>query len=242
MKEVNTLDTATFSPYGAAGVYSPLVSRARSYLRSKQSKPNPYQSRYEEQIAGLYDQIMNRPAFSYSAENDPLYQQYRSQYIREGQRAMQDTVGATAALTGGYGSSWANTAGYQAYGQYLQALNDRIPELEKRARENYEAEGDALRNRLDMTMDLDDREYGWYRDAMSDWQYDEQLALERRKFNFQVQKYLAAMADSSNTAAILPSSFYSSAAGQENGESQASRRVNQKASGKTALAKHRTGR
>ena len=175
----------------------PVVNMARRYLNSTASpKPQAYQSRYSDQIASLYEQIMNRPAFSYNANRDPLFQQYRNQYIRDGQRAMQDSVGASAALTGGYGNSWATTAGYQAYGEYLKALNDKLPELEKQAREKYDAEGKTLRDDANLALSLDNREYGWYRDAMNDWQFDAKLALEQNKFNLQVQKYQDALLSS----------------------------------------------
>ena len=170
--------------------YHPIVRQAQSYLISAMNgKPMPYRSRYEGQIAALYDQIMQRPAFSYNANRDPLFRQYRDQYIRDGQRAMQDTIGTYAALTGGYGNSWAAAAGYQAYGEYLKALNDKLPELEKRAMDRYDAEGNALVDKENLTLNLDRREYGWYRDAMNDWQFDAKLALEQRKFDLQMQKY-----------------------------------------------------
>ena len=184
-------------------ILSPVVWSAQRYLQSAMGqKPFPYQSRYETQISGLYDQIMNRPAFSYDASRDPLFQQYRNQYIRDGQRAMQDSIGASAALTGGYGNSWAATAGYQAYGQYLKALNDKLPELQKQAREAYDAEGKALTDKANLTLNLDNREYGWYRDAMNDWQFDAKLALEQQKFDFQVQKYRDALLASAGISNI----------------------------------------
>ena len=173
---------------------SPMVRSAQRYLQSAmEKKPSPYQSRYETQISSLYDQIMNRPAFSYDASRDPLFQQYRNQYIRDGQRAMQDSIGASAALTGGYGNSWAATAGSQAYGEYLKALNDKLPELQKQARDAYDAEGKALTDKANLTLNLDNREYGWYRDAVNDWQFDAKLALEQRKFDLQAQKYQDAL-------------------------------------------------
>ena len=76
---------------------------------------------------------------------------------------MQDSAGISAALTGGYGNSWASTAGYQAYAEYLNALNDKLPELEKRAQERYSMEEQSLNDRMNLLMNLDDREYGWYR-------------------------------------------------------------------------------
>ena len=174
--------------------FSPGVMIAQRYLQSAMSaKPQPYQSRYSDQIENLYQRIMNRPAFSYNAHQDPLFQQYRNQYLREGQRAMQDSIGVSAALTGGYGNSWGSTAGYQAYGEYLKALNDKLPELEKRAQERYTAEGNSLNNKANLLLNLDNREYGWYRDAMSDWQFDAKLALEQKKFDLQVQRYVNQM-------------------------------------------------
>ena len=170
---------------------SPMINMARNYLRSTiGGRPQPYQSRYSEQISSLYEQIMNRPVFSYNVNRDPLFQQYRNQYLREGLRAMQDSTGISAALTGGYGNSWAGTAGYQAYAEYLKALNDKLPELEQRAQERYRTEGETLNGKMNLLMNLDNREYGWYRDAMNDWQFDAKLALEQKKFDLQVQKYL----------------------------------------------------
>ncbi len=175
----------------AAYTVSPMINMARNYLRSAiGERPQPYQSRYSEQISSLYEQIMNRPGFSYHANSDPLFQQYRNQYIREGIRAMQDSTGISAALTGGYGNSWAGTAGYQAYAEYLKALNDKLPELENRAQERYSKEGETLHGKMNLLMNLDNREYGWYRDAMNDWQFDAKLALEQKKFDLQAQKYL----------------------------------------------------
>lgn len=136
------------------------------------SRPAGYTSQYEQQIMSLYDQIMNRPKFSYDVNKDPLFQQYKNQYMVNGQRAMQDTLGQAAALAGGYGSSWGTTAGYQAYQQYIQALNDRIPELEQRAFDRYSYEGDQMRQNMDLTMNLDNRDYSRYRDTVEDWKDD----------------------------------------------------------------------
>ncbi|MBQ7657200.1 MAG: hypothetical protein IJS41_11920 [Clostridia bacterium] len=124
----------------------------------------PYESPYAEQIKSLYDSLLNRPKFSYNPENDPLYQQYREQYIRGGQQAMRDTMGASAALTGGYGNSWGNTAGYQAYQQYLQGLNSVLPELSQAAFDRYQQEGDQIRSDLSTALAMDEEGYGRWQD------------------------------------------------------------------------------
>ena len=162
---------AGLAQYGQQYTPSQSVLDAQDYLKSvMNSGPGSFQSRYTSQIASLYNQIMNRPAFAYDVNKDPLFQQYKDQYTVQGQRAMQDVMGQAAALTGGYGNSWGSTAGYQAYQYYLQMLNDRIPELEQRAFDKYKYEGDELRRNMDMTNQLDSIDYGRYRDTVADWQ------------------------------------------------------------------------
>jgi hypothetical protein len=158
---------------GVSAQEAKTVSQARDYLQGVISGGSGgYRSDYTGQIADLYDQIMNRPKFQYDVNRDPLFQQYKNQYMVNGQRAMQDAMGQAAALTGGYGSSWGNTAGYQAYQQYLQMLNDRVPELEQRAFDRYAYEGDQMRQNMDLTLNLDNIDYSRYRDKVQDWKDD----------------------------------------------------------------------
>ena len=67
--------------------------------------------------------------FSYDPKADPVYQAYAARYLRDGKNAMEDTLGRAASLTGGYGSSYASASAQQAYGRYLERLNDVLPEL-----------------------------------------------------------------------------------------------------------------
>lgn len=104
---------------------------------------NPNQQ-YIDQLNSLYNQIMGRGAFSYDLQGDPLYRQYADQYTQLGQQAMRNTQAQSAALTGGYGNSWASSAGSQAYQQYLDQLNSVIPSLYDRAYQAWKDEGDDL--------------------------------------------------------------------------------------------------
>lgn len=99
---------------------------------------------YIEQLNSLYDQIMNRKPFQYDLNGDLLYRQMADQYTQLGQQAMRDTMGQAAALTGGYGNSYAELAGNQAYQQYLTALNQQIPDLYDRAYNVYQDDMDWL--------------------------------------------------------------------------------------------------
>lgn len=83
--------------YDASGnkAYQDALKRLQEMEGTKPS----YDATYDKQLSDLYEKIMNREKFSYDAANDPLYQQYREMYTREGKAAMQDTMGQASALT-----------------------------------------------------------------------------------------------------------------------------------------------
>lgn len=112
----------------------------------------------------IMDKILNREKFSYDLNGDALYQQYKDKYIQQGKMAMQDTMGQAAALTGGYGSSYASTAGNQAYQASLQNLNDVIPELYQLAYDRYNQEGQDMLNKYSMLSDDRSAEYAMWGD------------------------------------------------------------------------------
>lgn len=145
----------------------------------QQSKPGAYQSQYSQGIQQQLDKLLNGEKFSYNFNADPLYQQYKDQYMQQGQLAMQNTMGQAAALTGGYGSSYASTAGNQAYQQYLTGLNDVIPELYNAAFQRYQADRADTKDLIGIYQGLDESDYGRYRDTVSDYYTDLGLATDR---------------------------------------------------------------
>lgn len=78
-----------------------------------------------------------KPTFSYDLESDPVWQAYRKQYTREGQRATQDALGAAAASSGGIPSSYATAAATQAGDYYAAQMSDKVPELYQQAYNRY---------------------------------------------------------------------------------------------------------
>ena len=146
-------------------------------LRRAESALPDFSTSYDGEIRRLYEQIVSRPAFRCDPGSDPLYRSYRDQMVSEGSRAMRDTVGQAAALTGGYGSSYAESVGQQQYGLYLQKLGQAMPELYKAAYDRYSAEGDALRADFDMAKGLADSEYGRKRDR-----FNQAAALEKQQY------------------------------------------------------------
>lgn len=132
--------------------------------------------RYEAEIQGLLSDISNRKGFSYNMNEDPMYQQYRDQYIREGQRATKDTAAQTAALTGGYGSTYGAIAAQQGYDNYLAGLNDRVPQLEQMAYGRYTDELADKYNQLGAYQTEENRLYGQYMDALGQYNTDRNFA------------------------------------------------------------------
>lgn len=166
------------------------VTQARDKLNSVQN-PGDYKSNYEDMIKSVQDKILNRDKFSYDLNGDALYQQYKNQYINQGQMAMMDTIGQASAMTGGYGNSYAQNVGQQAYQGYLQQLNNKVPELYQLALDQYNREGDDLYNQYGLLSDREATEYGRHRDTVSDYQtdrgfYSDQLNAERE---FDYSKY-----------------------------------------------------
>lgn len=103
------------------------------------------------------------------------YESLVKRYQGKGQKAMDDTIGQVAARTGGLASSYAAQAGQQAYGGWME-------NLENAARSLYDTERQELMDRYNIANDMyqqgqneqryiDEREYQRGRDAIADQRY-----------------------------------------------------------------------
>ena len=158
--------TFEYKPYAK----SDTVAQAEALLQQQLAqKPGEYQSAWQTQLNDIINQIQNREKFSYDLNGDALYQQYKDQYTTQGKLAMMDAMGQASAMTGGYGNSYAQTAGQQAYQGYLQQLNDKVPELYQLALSQYNKEGDDMYNQASLIAGMEDQAYGRHRDQVSDY-------------------------------------------------------------------------
>lgn len=204
-----TTSSAPNTPVETISAYDPnsdtAYQQALAALTQAQSNAPTYANSYENQLNEIYNQIINRDKFSYDLNADMLYQQYKDQYINQGQMAMRDTMGQAAALTGGYGSSYSQAVGQQQYDAYLQQLNEIVPELYGMALDQYNAEGDALYNLYSLTGDMADDEYAKYQDAYNRWLAERDYAQSQadtaydRGYNDWYTKYQMQL-DAENTA------------------------------------------
>ena len=161
-----------YSQYSYDASTDAAYQQALAALQQASATKPTYKASFDQQLQEAYDRIVNREKFSYDMNSDAMYQQYADQYQLMGQQAMMDTMGQAAALTGGYGNSYASTAGNQAYQAYLQQLNDVVPELYGMALDQYNAEGDKLLTQYAMLGDMADDEYSKYMDSYNQWWQD----------------------------------------------------------------------
>lgn len=156
-----------------------IISAENALSNWENNKPGEYQSQYSEQIDAILNDILNREEFSYNMNADPLYQQYKEQYIQNGKKAMLDTVGQASALTGGYLNSYATTVGNQAYDEYLNNLNDVGLDLRDRAYEQYQDEGDKMIADITLLRSLDGDDYEKYLGELERYYADGEYLLNK---------------------------------------------------------------
>lgn len=131
-----------------------------------------YESRYDDTIQDLIAGLLDRPDFSYDPATDPLYQNYRKQYTREGQRATADALGAAAAASGGIPSSYANAAANQASNYYAAQLTDKIPDLYQLAYNQYLNDYNMDLSNLGVVQGAEQSDYDKYLNQLNQYNTD----------------------------------------------------------------------
>lgn len=156
-----------FSPSDRTQNYADILSDLEA------DKPGEYTSKYQGTIDNLIDSILNREEFNVDdVYNSDLYENYRQRYMQQGQKAMRDTIGQASQMTGGYGSTYAQAVGQQAYDNYMSQLGDKTLDIYDRVYNQYLQEGQELYNQLGMINNQDSIDYGRYRDTVNDYYND----------------------------------------------------------------------
>lgn len=163
-------------------------------LASDAAKPGEYTSKWQQQLDAAMDKILNREAFSYNLNGDALYRQYKDRAVKNSRLAMMDTMGQAAAMTGGYGSSYAQSAGQQAYQKQMDTLTDQAAQLYDRARQDYDRQGQTDRDRYDLLRQRENSSYNQYKQSLSSWETENQRLWDRydslRQQEYQAQRDL----------------------------------------------------
>lgn len=167
-----------------------LEQARKNALDSEAAKPGAYVSKWQQQLDAAMDKILNRESFSYDLNADALYRQYKDRAVKNGRLAMMDTMGQATAMTGGYGSSYAQTAGQQAYQGQMDKLADQASQLYDKARQGYEAQAQADRERYDVLRQRENSSFDRYQQDAANWAAENQR-LWQRYDNLRQQDYNA---------------------------------------------------
>lgn len=127
--------------------------------------------------------LRERPAFSYAPAQDPLYQAAKDQILQQGRRAMEDTVGKTAGLSGGYASSYAQSLGTQAYDRQLTRLAELLPDYYAQARSAYDKQTAQLQDALGNALGLYDKAYQAWLQQQDAQTRQEEAAAQQAKWD-----------------------------------------------------------
>lgn len=170
-----TLSTSsgyTYKPYSE----SPVVSEAYKLLQNHLGLAPTYNPSkdangltYKDKLTSQLEAILGRKDFKYDLNADMLYQQYKDMYTNQAKMGSADAMGQAAAMTGGYGNSYAQSVGQQMYQKQMQGLNDIIPELYQMALDKYNAEGQTLLDEYSLLADAENREYSKFMDDYNLW-------------------------------------------------------------------------
>ena len=135
----------------------------------KDNKPSDYSSPNQQLSEDAFNKWQNYKQFNYDINADAIYNQYKNNYMTQGKLAMQDTIGQAAALTGGYGSSYGQSVGQQAYQGYLQKLNDVVPALQDAAYSRYSQDKQDAYNNWQALQALEAQDYSRYMDELNQY-------------------------------------------------------------------------
>ena len=156
-----------------AGDIADLWEQQKNYGSYDYGEAAPvYNNRYDDTTQDLIQGILNREDFSYDPATDPLYQNYRKQYTREGQRATADTLGQAAAASGGIPSSYATTAAAQAGNYYAAQMTDKIPELYQLAYNQYLNDYNMQLSDLGVVQGAEQSDYDKYLNELNQFNTD----------------------------------------------------------------------
>ena len=129
---------------------------------------------------------------------DAFYKQYAERYTNNAKLAMQDTIAQASAMTGGYGNSYAATAGQAMYNQQMEGLNDKATELYNLALQTYAMESDRLNGIYSVTANNYALEQDRINAEVAEEQWAAEFAESQRRYNMDMeyQKQRDSVADS----------------------------------------------
>ena len=175
---------------------SEALTKAKADELDIESQMGDVKDKYDDRIQQALDNIEKYSEFNYDIESDPLWNSVRSQYQRNAELGMRDTLGAAANLTGGYASSYAQAAAQQAYQNNIAQMTDIIPDMQQAALDRFQANQQGAINNFYALEDA-------YQNELAEWQnnrdyYRNKVAqMSAEEWNHYMDNLSAWMADRS---------------------------------------------
>lgn len=131
-------------------------------------KPQGYTSKYSDQLEGILQQLKGQK-FNYSLNGDAFFNSLKDTRMEAAKQASLNAMGQAAALTGGYGNSYAQAAANQAAQQELLHLNDDAMNAYNLALQRFQMEQQGLGDQFNRLAQMENTDYGRHRDTVSDF-------------------------------------------------------------------------
>lgn len=164
----------------------PVITAANELIDKKlaEADPTSRENKFDQRYNDALEAILNREKFSYDVNSDELYRQYAQQYQNNAELAMRDAMARAQAATGGYGSSYSQQVGQQAYDQQMRELDAVIPELEAAAYDRYRDQGSDMLTELQLIGAERDRE-----DAIAQQEWENQYKTQQQAYDAAQQDF-----------------------------------------------------
>lgn len=123
------------------------------------------QSKYDLAMGYLNQYRDNQ--FKYDFNEDPVFQQAKDAYMKQGQLNAKNVAAQAAQLTGGYGNSYGTVAAQSVMNQAADNVNNIIPELQQAAYGRYQDEQNRNLNLANqyLTLHQQERDEAWEDEA-----------------------------------------------------------------------------
>ncbi len=151
----NNLKTVATKQFENSDAYN----QAMDFTNSQWDEISTGKTSWTDKYNNLLNKYLNREDFEYDVNKDPLFQQALTSAMNSGKTAMQDTIGQASALTGGYGSTYATSAGNQAYNSFIEDAYNNLPEYYQMALNAHQAEGQEMYNQVALVGEADSKEF-----------------------------------------------------------------------------------
>lgn len=157
-------------------VYGGLTTGAAASSTDAAGSTGSFTYGKQDQLDDLTQKVVNGGSFTYDPNNTSAAA-VRKRYLREAERAREDTMAKAAAGSGGVPSSYAVTAAQQAGDYHVAQLADREAELEQTAYQRYLQEFQKNISQLGALTDERDFDYTAYLNQIQKDREDMQSAI-----------------------------------------------------------------